>query len=108
MSVTEIVEAFTGWGMSVSNEQILRPTPEFVLDIYLSCLKQVTKIDQDTLLEPTQAASATLDSSVRVYSPIPSSNSESGSSGNVYSFPVAQFLSISHVSMVVFATRPGV
>ncbi len=65
MSVTEIVEAFTGWGMSVTHEQILRPTPDFVLDIYTSCLTQVTKIDQDELLVPNQAALATLDNPVR-------------------------------------------
>lgn len=66
MTVTEIVEAFTGWGMSVTHEQILRPTSDFVLDIYTSCLTQVTRIDQDELLGPNQAALATLDNPVRV------------------------------------------
>ncbi|TCD67660.1 kinetochore-associated Ndc80 complex subunit nuf2 [Steccherinum ochraceum] len=62
MSVGEIVDAFSGWGISVSHEQVLRPSSDFVLGIYCACLQQVTSITQDSLQEPVQAALATLDS----------------------------------------------
>ncbi|KAH8108199.1 Nuf2 family-domain-containing protein [Cristinia sonorae] len=62
MSVTEIVDAFSGWGISVSHEQVLRPTADFVLGIYSACLQQVTNISHESLQEPVQIALATLDS----------------------------------------------
>ncbi|THH26364.1 hypothetical protein EUX98_g7826 [Antrodiella citrinella] len=62
MSVGEIVDAFSGWGISVSHEQVLRPSADFVLGIYSACLQQVTSITQESLSEPVQAALATLDS----------------------------------------------
>ena len=49
MSVPEIVDAFTGWGFSVSNEQVAHPTTDFVMSIYCACLEQVTGITPSTL-----------------------------------------------------------
>ncbi len=49
MSVSEIVDAFTGWGYSVSPEQVARPTSDFVVGVYSACLEQVTRITPDTL-----------------------------------------------------------
>ncbi|PIL23710.1 hypothetical protein GSI_13459 [Ganoderma sinense ZZ0214-1] len=51
MSVAEIVDAFTGWGYSVSPEQVARPTSDFVVGVYCACLEQVTGITLDTLQE---------------------------------------------------------
>lgn len=64
MSVTEIVDAFSGWGISVSHEQVLKPSADFVLGIYSACLRQVTSITPDSLQEPVEAALATLESPV--------------------------------------------
>ena len=49
MSVPEIVDAFTGWGFSISNEQVAHPTTDFVMCIYCACLEQVTGITPSTL-----------------------------------------------------------
>ncbi|KZT66833.1 hypothetical protein DAEQUDRAFT_739729 [Daedalea quercina L-15889] len=56
MSVPEIVDAFTGWGFSVSNEQVAHPTTEFVTSIYSACLEQVTGITLASLQPPLDAA----------------------------------------------------
>ncbi|TFY68085.1 hypothetical protein EVJ58_g1230 [Rhodofomes roseus] len=52
MSVPEIVDAFNGWGFSVSNEQVAHPTTEFVMGIYSACLEQVTGITAAALQPP--------------------------------------------------------
>ncbi|KAI0736553.1 Nuf2 family-domain-containing protein [Fomitopsis betulina] len=49
MSVPEIVDAFTGWGFSVSNEQVAHPNTDFVMNIYCACLEQVTGLTASTL-----------------------------------------------------------
>ena len=49
---------------TLSHEQVLRPSSDFVLAIYTACLLQVTSITQDTLQEPVQAALAAADSPV--------------------------------------------
>ncbi|KAI0798117.1 Nuf2 family-domain-containing protein [Abortiporus biennis] len=62
MSVSEVVEALTSWGYSVSPEQITRPAPEFVLEVYAACLGQVCSITTDALQAPLQNALANIDS----------------------------------------------
>ncbi|KAL6309187.1 Nuf2 family-domain-containing protein [Sparassis latifolia] len=59
MSVPEIVDAFAGWGIAVSNEQVARPSSEFVMTIYSACLEQVTGITQESLQSSVEAALAT-------------------------------------------------
>ncbi|KZT03575.1 uncharacterized protein LAESUDRAFT_659679 [Laetiporus sulphureus 93-53] len=61
MSIAEIVDAFSGWGYAISHEQVARPTPEFVLGIYSTCLEQVTGITVDALQPSVDAALATVD-----------------------------------------------
>ncbi|EPT01833.1 hypothetical protein FOMPIDRAFT_1029606 [Fomitopsis schrenkii] len=56
MSVPEIVDAFTGWGFSVSSEQVAHPTTDFVISIYCACLEQVTGITASTLQPCVDAA----------------------------------------------------
>ncbi|OBZ75713.1 putative kinetochore protein NUF2, partial [Grifola frondosa] len=63
--IVEVVDAFSGWGFSVSNEQVARPTAEFVLSIYSACLEQVTGINLDIIQPPVEAALATLDTRLR-------------------------------------------
>jgi len=54
MSVPEIMDALSGWGLSVSHEQLVKPSPDFVIGIYNACLEQVTGLNHQTLHEPTQ------------------------------------------------------
>ncbi|KAG6861878.1 hypothetical protein C0995_010584 [Termitomyces sp. Mi166 len=54
MSIPDITAALAGWGLSVSQEQLLRPTSDFVEGVYHACLQQVTDIGQDSLRDPVQ------------------------------------------------------
>ena len=64
MSVAEIVDAFTGWGYSVSPEQVARPTSDFVVGVYSACLEQVTGITLDTLQQSIEKSLASTDNPV--------------------------------------------
>ncbi|KAI0807066.1 Nuf2 family-domain-containing protein [Fomes fomentarius] len=59
MSPAEIVDAFSGWGYSISPEQVSRPTSDFVLGVYSACLEQVTGITMDSLQESVEQSLAT-------------------------------------------------
>ncbi|KAL7283136.1 hypothetical protein ACG7TL_002562 [Trametes sanguinea] len=59
LPISEVVDAFTGWGYSVSPEQVARPTSDFVLGVYCACVEQLTGITLDTLQEPLEQALAT-------------------------------------------------
>ncbi|KAI0822657.1 Nuf2 family-domain-containing protein [Trametes gibbosa] len=61
LPVSEVVDAFTGWGYSVSPEQVARPTSDFVLGVYSACLEQLTGITLDALQEPLEEALATME-----------------------------------------------
>jgi len=56
MSIPDITNALAGWGLSVSHEQLVRPSPDFVEAVYCACLQQVTEIDHDSLRDPVQSA----------------------------------------------------
>lgn len=56
MSIPDITAALAGWGVSVSQEQLLRPTSDFVEGVYHACLQQVTDISDDSLRGPVQNA----------------------------------------------------
>lgn len=56
MSIQEITNALAGWGLSVSHEQLVRPSPDFVEAVYCACLQQVTDINHDSLRDPVQIA----------------------------------------------------
>ncbi|KAG6910904.1 hypothetical protein DXG01_006587 [Tephrocybe rancida] len=56
MSIPDITNALAGWGLSVSQEQLMRPTSDFVEGVYHACLQQVTDISQDSLRDPVQDA----------------------------------------------------
>ncbi|CDO69122.1 hypothetical protein BN946_scf185042.g24 [Trametes cinnabarina] len=59
LPISEVVDAFTGWGYSVSPEQVARPTSDFVLGVYCACVEQLTGITLETLQEPMEQALAT-------------------------------------------------
>ncbi|KAF8436921.1 Nuf2 family-domain-containing protein [Boletus edulis BED1] len=61
MPIPEIMTALSEWGLSVSNEQLARPSSDFVTGVYSACLEQITAITPDVLHEPVQNALAALD-----------------------------------------------
>ncbi|KAH7889874.1 Nuf2 family-domain-containing protein [Phlebopus sp. FC_14] len=61
MPIPEIMTALSEWGLSVSNEQLVRPSSDFVISIYSACLEQVTSISHNILQEPVQRALASLE-----------------------------------------------
>lgn len=65
LPVSEVVDAFTGWGYSVSPEQVARPTSDFVLGVYSACLEQLTGITLETLQEPIEQGLTTTETPVR-------------------------------------------
>lgn len=64
MSVAEIIDAFSGWGYSITPEQVARPSPDFVLKIYSTCLEQVTGITDEDLQKPLGGSLAILSDTV--------------------------------------------
>jgi kinetochore protein Nuf2 len=72
MSIPDIANSLAGWGLSVSHEQLVRPSPDFVEAVYCACLQQVSDIDTDSLREPVQGALAAsaADDKVRLTSPL--------------------------------------
>ncbi|KAJ8094524.1 kinetochore-associated Ndc80 complex subunit nuf2 [Marasmius tenuissimus] len=63
LSIDDIISALETWGLSVSPEQLNRPTPEFVEGVYSACLDVVTNINADALNDPVQQclSASTLD-----------------------------------------------
>jgi kinetochore protein Nuf2 len=47
--------------LNVSNEQLVRPSSDFVIGVYNACLEQVTSISPNVLHKPTQRALASLE-----------------------------------------------
>jgi hypothetical protein len=56
MSIPEIMGALSDWDLSVSHEQLVKPSQDFVTAIYNACLEQVTYISHQSLIQPTQNA----------------------------------------------------
>ncbi|KAG2158016.1 Nuf2 family-domain-containing protein [Suillus bovinus] len=61
MPIPEIMTALSEWGLNVSNEQLVRPSSDFVTGVYNACLEQVTSISPNVLHKPTQRALSSLD-----------------------------------------------
>lgn len=61
--------ALSEWGLSVSTEQLVRPSSDFVMGVYSACLEQVTGLSSDALQESIQSALASMeDSNTDLYS----------------------------------------
>ncbi|KAK2467107.1 hypothetical protein APHAL10511_001365 [Amanita phalloides] len=54
MTAPDIIGSLSAWGIPVSQEQLNRPTPEFVEGLYCACLRQAAELDHDTLKRPVQ------------------------------------------------------
>ncbi|KAF8892658.1 Nuf2 family-domain-containing protein [Infundibulicybe gibba] len=76
LPVSDIINTLAGWGLSVSHEQLVRPTSDFVENVYCACLQQVTGISYDTLRDPVQDALSVsaVDEKVDLYTAALSSN----------------------------------
>jgi Nuf2 family len=61
MSIPDIIGALAGWGLSVSHEQLVRPSSDFVEGVYCACLQQVTDITHESLRDPVQNALSAAD-----------------------------------------------
>ena len=75
MSVAEIVESFTGWGYSLSPEQVARPNTDFIMGVYSACLSRVTGISLETLQDVVEESLSTTDTPVRSLPPPQSESS---------------------------------
>ena len=49
MDPIDIIESFADWNISITQQQLTRPTPDFVSYIYAACVRQVTGILQENL-----------------------------------------------------------
>jgi hypothetical protein len=58
LSFDEIISNFFSWGFSISHEQLLRPSHEFVNSIYWICLNRVKDLSQDGLGDAVTATTA--------------------------------------------------
>ncbi|KAJ3990031.1 Nuf2 family-domain-containing protein [Lentinula detonsa] len=59
MSIPDIVDSLGVWGLTVEEDRLMRPTPEFVEFVFCACLAQVTGINREDLIEPAQEALTT-------------------------------------------------
>lgn len=58
MTISDITSALAGWGLSVSHEQLIRPSADFVESVYCACLEQVTDLNHDSFRDPVHNALA--------------------------------------------------
>ncbi|KAJ8514657.1 hypothetical protein ONZ45_g7837 [Pleurotus djamor] len=68
MSISDIIASLSSWGLSVSQEQLVRPTADFVEAIYAAFLKQATGLSHDELREPVQNALSSVEEENDLYS----------------------------------------
>jgi Nuf2 family len=61
MGNADIIDSLDGWGISVTHQQLVKPSPEFVLTVYSACLQQVVGLGEDSLQDPVQSALFSLD-----------------------------------------------
>jgi kinetochore protein Nuf2 len=56
MGTADIINSLDGFGLSVSHHQLVKPTAEFVLSVYCTCLQRVVGLDEDSLQDSVQSA----------------------------------------------------
>ncbi|PFH47672.1 hypothetical protein AMATHDRAFT_151540 [Amanita thiersii Skay4041] len=54
MPESDIMASLADWGIAVSEQQLSRPTQDFVEGIFCACLRQVSELDHEALREPLQ------------------------------------------------------
>jgi len=61
MGNADIIDSLDQLGLTVSHQQLLRPTPEIVMSICCTCLQQVFGLNGDSFQEPVNSFLSTLD-----------------------------------------------
>ncbi|THH10174.1 hypothetical protein EW146_g8456 [Bondarzewia mesenterica] len=61
MGHQELIDSFDAWGITLTQQQLLKPTPEFVFDVYTACIQRVNGVTQDVLDERLQTMLADID-----------------------------------------------
>ncbi|KAI0060855.1 hypothetical protein BV25DRAFT_1827411 [Artomyces pyxidatus] len=61
MGNADIIASLDNWGLTVTQQQLLKPTADFVTNVYSTCVQQVMGLSEEDLEEPLQAALASLD-----------------------------------------------
>jgi kinetochore protein Nuf2 len=61
MSIPDIINSLAGWNMPVGQEQLIRPSPDFVQTIYCACLQQITNISHESVGEQIQSTLSILE-----------------------------------------------
>lgn len=69
MGNSDIIASLDAWGLQVTQQQLIRPTSDFVMTVYSACVQQVIGLDEDALDDPVQAALAALDEPSTVRGP---------------------------------------
>jgi len=54
MTVVDVIASLDAWGITVSQEQLSRPTQDFVEALYCACLRQAAQLDHNLLKGPVQ------------------------------------------------------
>ncbi|KAF8350920.1 Nuf2 family-domain-containing protein [Amanita rubescens] len=54
MTVVDVIASLDAWGIAVSQEQLSRPTQDFVEALYCACLRQAAQLDHNLLKGPVQ------------------------------------------------------
>lgn len=61
MPPSEIIHYLSTWGITISQEQLLRPSPDFVESVCYACLEHVTEVTFDSIRDPVQIALPTFE-----------------------------------------------
>jgi len=56
-----LIHDLSSWGISISSQQLVKPTPDFVMNTYIACVQKVTGLTEDTIRDPLDVAIASLD-----------------------------------------------
>ncbi|KZT29875.1 hypothetical protein NEOLEDRAFT_1238609 [Neolentinus lepideus HHB14362 ss-1] len=91
MSIREIIEALDAWNLSVSHEQLMKPSSDFVMTVYTACVQQVTGITQETLMAPANRSIAGINSQY----------------ADLYAQSLAQNFLLYHITRFATAARVG-
>lgn len=80
MGNQELIDCFDTWGIKLTTQQLLKPSPEFVYDVYLACILQVNGVTQQVLDERLEVLLAAINepnpvSLILILSTLPSANS---------------------------------
>ncbi|TFK50121.1 hypothetical protein OE88DRAFT_1631818 [Heliocybe sulcata] len=67
MSIREIAEALEAWNLTVSHEQLVKPSSDFVMSVYTVCVQQVTGITQESLMPAVNRSIAAINSPYALY-----------------------------------------